>query len=179
MFPELTPWVAQPRVAGKPCPMPCPPSAPGREGENEWPWPRAGGGAQRAGPGELGCAEPVWPRPKAFEAFCGYWLLLHGSLFQPFHSQPRQETSGSSSPPPVPSLGRFGKQKSSLGDVLGSVLEEDFCTGIGRSQYGEESCQSTLIHPCAFSQASLFPGPWCSHLCKGVEELKVLTQKCQ
>lgn len=42
----------------------------------------------------LGCVKPIWQRPEAFEAFCGCWLLLPHSLFQPFHSKPRQETPG-------------------------------------------------------------------------------------
>lgn len=62
----------------------------------------------------LGCVEPVWQRPEPFEGFCGCWLLLPHSLFQPFHSQPRQETPGSPVPP-----GSFGKQRSSFGDTLG------------------------------------------------------------
>lgn len=67
----------------------------------------------------LGCAKPVWQRPEPFEAFCGCWLLLPHSLFQPFHSQPRQETPSCLSLP-----GRFGKQRSSLGDTLGAVLDD-------------------------------------------------------
>ena len=54
MFPELTPWVARPRVAGKLCPEPWPPRAPGKEAENEWPWPQGGGGAGSTGPGPAG-----------------------------------------------------------------------------------------------------------------------------
>lgn len=36
----------------------------------------------------LGCARPVWQRPEPFEAFCGCWLLLPHSLFQPFTLSP-------------------------------------------------------------------------------------------
>lgn len=48
----------------------------------------------------LGCAKPVWQRPEPFEAFCGCWLLLPHSLFQPFYSQPRQEIPGFPPTPP-------------------------------------------------------------------------------
>lgn len=55
--------------------------------------------------GWAGLCKPVWQKPEPFEAFCGFWLLLPCSLFQPFHSQPRQETSASPPSPHNPQAG--------------------------------------------------------------------------
>lgn len=86
-------------------------------------------------PAALGCVEPVWQGPQAFEGFCGGWLLLPHSLFQPFHSQPRQETLGSPVPP-----GRLGKQRSSFGDTRGQSRR----TGVSGGQICREA---DFIHP--------------------------------
>lgn len=163
MFPELTPWVARPRVAGKPCPMPWPPSALGREAENEWPWPPSGGGARSPGRAVLGCAKPVWQRPEPFEGLCGCWLLLPHSLFQPFHSQPRQETSGSPHRPrqvwETEELFRGCSGCSPGGVELSWDIRKPICFGGSRT--------STIHSSCDFSQAPVFSGPWCSRLYNG------------
>lgn len=92
----------------------------------------------------LGCAKPVWQRPEPFEAFCGFWLLLPHSLFQPCYSQPRQEIPSFPPPPPLP--GRFGKQRSSLGDTLETVLEEWGCTGTSESQLSKKTGLPPFSH---------------------------------
>lgn len=63
MFPELTPWVAGPRVAGKR--QPWPPSVPGKGAENEWSWPQGGGGAGSPCPGCAGLCEACLAEARA------------------------------------------------------------------------------------------------------------------
>lgn len=59
-------------------------------------------------------------------------------------TQPRQEIPSFPPPPPLP--GRFGKQRSSLGDTLETVLEEWGCTGTSESQLGKKTGLPPFSH---------------------------------
>ena len=127
MFPELTPWVAPPRVAGKLRPSPGLRGLPGRKQRMNGLGRRMGAVPGALAQAPLGSERPVWQRPEPFETFCGCWLLLT-------HSQPRQETSA----PPTPhNPGKFGQQRISLGDALKAVLEQWDCTGYQEARLRE------------------------------------------
>lgn len=101
----------------------------------------------------LGCVKPVWQRPEPFEAFCGCWLLLPHSLFQSFHSQPRQETPSSPIPPrQVWETEEFFRGYS--GGIPGGL---GVSWGIRKPDLQENPTSFTL--PCDFNEASLFWGP--------------------
>lgn len=96
-FPELTPWVAGPGVAGKLPPRPWSPNASGRERENEWSWPQGGGRLHWAVHSQFGRG----PSPlKPFVAAGCSFLVLS---FSPFTLSPDRK-------PPAAPTSRLPRQ---------------------------------------------------------------------
>lgn len=110
MFPRTHALGGTTQGCGKLRSEPWPLGAPGKEAENEWPWPQGGRCRERWPRSRLGSERPVWQRPEPFRNLCGCWLLLTYSLFQPFLSA---QTGNLCSPTPY-NPGRFGQQRISL-----------------------------------------------------------------
>lgn len=73
------------------------------------------------GPTLLGCVQPVWRGQSSLKPFVAAGCSFLHPFFEPFHSQPRQETLLESC---FPSTDRFGKQW----DSSGGVLRGEACT---------------------------------------------------
>ena len=152
MFPELTPWVAPPRVAGKLRPSPGLRGLPGRKQRMNGLGRRMGAVPGALAQAPLGSERPVWQRPEPFETFCGCWLLLTHSLFQPFTLSPDRKPL---LPPPPTTQASLGNRGSLLGDALKAVLEQWDCTGYQEARLRENW---TSLSPILVSLAK----PLCS-----------------
>lgn len=140
MFPELTPWVARPGLRGSCVLSPGLRGLPGRKQRMNGLGCRVGAVPGALAQAPLGSERPVWQRPEPFETFCGCWLLLTHSLFQPFTLSPDRKPLL-----PLHNPGWFGQQRISLGDALKAVLEEWDCTGYQEARLREN--WTSTFHP--------------------------------